>query len=88
MAHALRFPHDIDKWWKEELHLQGIKMFLLHHKLKHIKGRLKEWNKNEFGNIFKAKREVEGKVKEIHQILITEGHSEERKKLADSLQHE
>ena len=38
---------------------QGTKMFLLQQRLKHIKLRLKEWNKNEFGNIFKARREVE-----------------------------
>eukprot|EP00253_Pinus_taeda_P002455 PITA_02455 len=63
-------------------------MFLLHHRLKHIKGRLKEWNKNEFGNIFKAKGEVEKKLKEINQILIIEGYTEERKEIAESLQHE
>jgi len=55
---------NIEKWWKEELHLQGTKMFVLHCRLKHIKGRLKEWKKKEFGNIFKAKREVEKKLKE------------------------
>ena len=82
------FLTNVEKWWKEELHLQGTKMFLLHHKLKHIKGRLKEWNKNEFGNIFKAKGEVEKKLKEISQILIIEGYTEERKEIAASLQHE
>lgn len=62
-------------------------MFLLHHRIKHIKGRLKEWNKNEFGNIFKAKGEVEKKRKEINKILITKGYTEERKEIAESLQH-
>lgn len=39
--------------------VQGTNMFLLHQGLKHIKIRLKDWKKNEFGNIFKAKKEVE-----------------------------
>jgi len=51
------FLTNIEEWWKEELHLQGTKMFLLHSRLKHIKSRLKEWNKKEFGNIFKAKED-------------------------------
>ena len=63
-------------------------MFLLHCKLKHIKNRLKEWNKKEFGNIFKAKGEVEKKLKELNKILITEGYTNERKEMAESLQHE
>lgn len=61
----------LTKWWKEELHLQGTKMFLLHCRLKHIKGCLKEWNKKGFCNIFKAKGYVEKKLKEINHILIT-----------------
>ena len=63
-------------------------MFLLHSRLKHIKGRLKEWNKKEFGNLFKVKGDVEKKLKEINQILITEGYTNERKEMAKSLQQE
>ena len=44
------------------MNIQGIRMFLLQQKLKHIKSKLKYWNKREFGNIFKAKREVEKKL--------------------------
>lgn len=69
------FLTNIEEWWKEELHLQGTKIFLLHSRFKHIKGRLKEWNKKEFGNIFKAKEDVEKKLKEINQILIIEGYT-------------
>jgi len=39
---------------------------MLQQKLKHIKSRLKVWNKNEFGDIFKAKRETELKLQEIN----------------------
>ena len=52
------FTSNIDKWWMEYMHVQGTKMFMLQQRLKHIKSRLKDWNKKEFGNIFKAKREV------------------------------
>ena len=67
---------------------QGTKMLILHQRLKHIKRKLKEWNNNVFGNIFKAKGEVEKKLQEINQILITEGFTEERKMQADSFQQE
>jgi len=56
------FTSNIDKWWREDMNIQGIRMFLLQQKLKHIKSKLKYWNKREFGNIFKAKREVEKKL--------------------------
>jgi len=63
-------------------------MFMLQQKLKHIKSRLKDWNKKEFGNIFKAKREIEKKLQEINQVNIIDGFTEEQKKLTDSLQEE
>lgn len=53
-----------------------------------MKGGLKEWNKKEFGNIFKVKGDVEKKLKEINQIHITEGYTDERKEMAESLQQE
>eukprot|EP00253_Pinus_taeda_P031791 PITA_31791 len=54
-------------------------MFILHKRLKHIKLKLKEWNKNEFGNIFEAKTVVDRKLHEINQILITDDFNEGRK---------
>lgn len=70
------------------MQVQGTKMFLLHKRLKHIKLRLKDWNKNEFGNIFEAKKVVERKLHEINQILITDGFNEERKEQDDHQQQE
>ena len=55
----LDFISNIEKWWTKDMHVQGTKMFLLHKILKHIKHKLKYWNKNEFGNIFEAKKAVE-----------------------------
>lgn len=53
-------------------------MFLLQKRLKHIKLRLKEWNKKEFGNIFVAKKLIEGKMQELNQTLIMEGFDKDR----------
>lgn len=63
------FISNIRNWWGEDMPTQGTKMFLLHQRLKHIKQRLKEWNRNEFGNIFEAKREVERKLQEVIKFL-------------------
>lgn len=48
------------------MQVQGTKMFLLHKRLKHVKLGLKDWNKNEFGNIFETKKVVEWKLHEIN----------------------
>ena len=66
------FSNNIAIWWAEELNIQGTSMFLLQKRLKHIKNRLKEWNKKEFGNIFEGKKCVEGKMNELNQTLIRE----------------
>lgn len=72
------FNSNIAKWWAEDLNIQGTNMFLLQKILKHIKLKLKEWNKNEHGNIFAAKKAVEGKMQELNQALITDGFDEIR----------
>jgi len=40
-------------------------MFLLHKRLKHIKFKLKDWNKNEYGNIFDEKNQLKVKYKNL-----------------------
>ena len=70
------------------MQVQGIKTFLLHKILNHIKPRLKYWYKNEFGNVFEFKNTVEQKIQEISQILITYGFNEERKEQVDHNQQE
>eukprot|EP00253_Pinus_taeda_P007713 PITA_07713 len=71
------FANNIAIWWAEELSIQGTSMFLPQKKLKHIKLKLKEWNKKEFGNIFERKKYVEGKFQEVNQTLIREGFDKE-----------
>eukprot|EP00253_Pinus_taeda_P004728 PITA_04728 len=67
------FIINIENWWSEDLQIQGTRMFLLHKRLKHIKLRLKEWNKTEFGNIFVETKSIEDKMQELNQGLITNG---------------
>jgi hypothetical protein len=45
-------------------------MFQLYKKLKHIKSRLKEWNKDTFGNINEEKNKIEEKIKKLQQTYI------------------
>ena len=64
----------------------GTRMFLLHKRLKHIKLKLKDWNKNEFGNIFEVKKVVERKMQKLNQTLITDGFDGERNEQANKHQ--
>lgn len=67
------FISDIENLWAEDLQIQGSSMFLLQKRLKHIKMKLKVWNKDIFGNIFADKKSVENKILELNQTLIKEG---------------
>jgi hypothetical protein len=53
------FKEEIKQWWWEEQPKQGTRMFKLYKKLKYIKYRLKEWNKDTFGNINQEKNNIE-----------------------------
>jgi len=53
------FINNIETWWVEDLQIQGMNMFILHKRLQRIKFRLKEWNKEVFGNNFVEKKAVE-----------------------------
>lgn len=46
-------------------------------KLKHLKGAIKKWNHNTFGNIFKAQARLSAEMKRIQQTIITVGRTEE-----------
>ena len=48
-------------------------MYIIQQKLKTIKTNLKQWNKDTFGNIMQAKKELEVKMVNLQQTLITEG---------------
>eukprot|EP00253_Pinus_taeda_P034929 PITA_34929 len=77
------FISNIEEWWAEYLQIQGSKMYLLHKRLKHIKFRLKEWNRKDFGNIFEEKKLVELKILELNKALINDGFDKAKSEQAD-----
>lgn len=79
------FISNIEKWWSKYLQVQGSKMFLLHKRLKLIKVRLKEWNKQDFRNIFANKIFVEAKLQELHQAMIIDGFDKSKSEKAEKL---
>jgi hypothetical protein len=54
-------------------------MLKLYKKIKHIKHRIKEWNKDTFGNINQEKNKIQEKMKNLQETYISKGHNEEWK---------
>ncbi len=54
----------------------GVQDQLFQRKLKALKGKMKTWNKEEFGNIFMEKRKLEERMELIQQKIIWEGRIE------------
>jgi hypothetical protein len=74
------FKEKIKQWWWEEQPEQGTRMFKLHKKLKYIRKKLKEWNRDIFGNINTEKNDIEEKMKKLQETCLREGYTEDRKK--------
>jgi exonuclease III len=74
------FKEKIKQWWREEQPEQGTRMFKLHKKLKYIRKKLKEWNRDIFGNINTEKNDIEEKMKKLQETCLREGYTEDRKK--------
>jgi hypothetical protein len=55
-------------------------MFKLHKKLKYIRKKIKDWNRDIFGNINTKKNDIEEKMKKLQETCLREGYTEERKK--------
>jgi len=63
-------------------------MFLLHKILKHIKLKIKDWNRKDFGNIFVEKKSVENKMKVLNQALIKDGFDRVKSNQVDKYHQE
>jgi hypothetical protein len=74
------FKENINHWWREPQPEQGTRMFKLYKKLRYIKHKLKEWNKEIFGNINQEKRIIENRMRNLQEICIDKGYIEDRKK--------
>ncbi|OMO55536.1 hypothetical protein COLO4_35936 [Corchorus olitorius] len=80
----------IDEAWHEQT--QGSAAFTLARKIQTTKERLKEWNRNHFGNLSKRKRQLEEELARIQQhIDIPENRMREeavRKKMEEVMEQE
>jgi len=52
------FTNNIDKWWREDLKIQGTRMFLLQQKLKHIKSKIEIGTKGKLAISSKPKENL------------------------------
>jgi hypothetical protein len=74
------FKEKIKQWsWEEKLE-QGTRMLKLQKKLKYIKNKLKEWNREIFGNINTEKNDIEEKIKKLQETCMREGYTEDQKR--------
>jgi UTP:GlnB (protein PII) uridylyltransferase len=76
----LSFKEKIKQWWCEEKPEKRKRMFQLYKKLKHIKYRVNESNKDTFGNINREKNTNEEKIKKLQETCILQGYNGEWKK--------
>lgn len=73
-----KFLLKAEEWWTQST-IQGKgKIHTFQLKLKELKGKIKKWNKEEFGNIMEEKQKLEQEMEEIQQRIIIEGRTEER----------
>eukprot|EP00253_Pinus_taeda_P017089 PITA_17089 len=71
------FIKKMDEWWKQSLAQGKGKMHTFQLKPKELKGKIKKWNKEEFGNILEEKQKLEGEMESLQQKIIIEGRTEE-----------
>ena len=51
----LDFHEKLKEWWESSPQIKGSGMYQFQYKLKILKGHIKKWNKESFGNIFQEK---------------------------------
>ena len=68
------FTNTIDKWWMEDMPVQGTKMFMLQERLKHIKSRLNDWTKKSLVIFLKPKEKLnknsKGLIRSSSQMVL------------------
>lgn len=67
----------IEQWWKED-NFEGSRAFVFMAKLKSIKRKLIQWNREHFENIFELKVNLEQEIEELNDKVIVEGMNQER----------
>eukprot|EP00253_Pinus_taeda_P010493 PITA_10493 len=71
------FIKKVEDWWGKCTSQGRCRMHTFQLKLKELKGKIKRWNKEEFGNILEDKQKLEEEMADIQQKIILEGRTEE-----------
>ena len=74
------FLQKAEEWWTQSTVQGKGRMHTFQLKLKELKGRIKKWNKEEFGNIMEEKQKLEKDMEALRQQIIMEGRTEESSK--------
>ena len=64
------------------------KMAIMHHKLKRLRGHLRNWNKNTFGDIFKDKAVIQESLESLQRQAMEHGFTPETKLQERDLLHQ
>lgn len=70
------FLPNIQKWWKVSIFV-GSKLYCLVSKLKEIKHKILDWNKEKFKNIFEEKSRIENELETINIDVMQNGMTSE-----------
>ena len=71
------FLEKLKEWWEEMPPIIGTRMYQFQQKLKLLKNKIKKWNKESFGNIVQAKKELDSKIQEVQIKGMHSGFSDE-----------
>ena len=63
-------------------------MYQFQQKRKYLKGHIKKWNVESFGNIFQEKQRLDNKMKDIQQEIMARGYSDHLRDQEAALLHE
>ena len=66
--------HNQERW---NIRIYGTAMYKLTQKLDNIRRNVKGWAKSSFGDLFKAKGEVEEKLKKLQGVIVEGNNLEE-----------
>ena len=73
------FGDTLRQWWQEMEPGRGTCMYNFQQKLKTLKGRIKCWNKDSFGDIFKEKQQLDLRIKDVQLEMHRVGHTTDLK---------
>ncbi|XP_010315021.2 uncharacterized protein [Solanum lycopersicum] len=79
------FLSTVEQCWKKDI--TGNPMWILHSKLKRLTTTLREWSKQEYGDVFEKVKHYEEVVKKAEEDLIMDNSNENRGKLKNANAH-